>query len=127
MYNGNDTNTNDFLEILMALKRNTMKNTHVADVCMVTYPPVHEGGQDNVTCKVITTGVTISAIPLDGMTIHAGDIVVVLYTDTDFRSNFRKLISYQPVSYNVSEDSNRHDQAFGVIIGILFIKDKGES
>lgn len=111
---GNKFVSADFLRVLKALKENILLEINVADVFQV----VSVSEQNEYLCKSITDGATISAISLDiNDIIQVGDFVLVVFTNTDFRVNLRRIKSgLTPLEY---ESIEKHSKAFGVIVKII--------
>lgn len=113
-YTGNKNASSDFLRVLIALKKNTMFDTHVADVCRVS-----QINDDTYVCTSITDGSMISAIPVQGMTLNLQDIVLVIFTDLDFRANL-KLLKQNQVVTPLDSPETYHSKAFGIITNIIY-------
>ena len=113
---GNNNNTSDFLRVLLALKSNVMRDLSVAEVCKVT--EIKDGA---VTCSVLATGHTIITRAFVGAELYLSDIVLVLFTDTDFRTNLEKAKQGKPLQLDTGDGkAPRHDRAYGIIIGVLY-------
>lgn len=113
--NGNKTQSNDFLQILLAVKRNTMKETHVSTVATVVSI---DAANMIASCKRLTSRNTdlLCIIPYD-MDVQQGDIVCVLFTDDDFRVNLTKIKNN--ASYADVETSTLHSLEYGIVIKII--------
>ena len=81
MYQGNKTNTKDFLEILEAAIGNSMRNCNVAEVARV----ISTG--DEILCEVLSTGEKLTAVPISTLELLVDDVVGIIFTNTDFRAS----------------------------------------
>lgn len=130
----NTTNVgSDFLRVLMALKTNIMKDINVCDIAIVksisdegVYCTMLNNSQTTVLAKVMSplktesneeTNTTDTTDSTTEPQLQVNDIVVVLYTNTDFRQNLAKLSAGES-TYDV-DSTTRHSKSFGVIIGTL--------
>jgi hypothetical protein len=118
-YQGNQNNTNDFLEILLALKRNINKNLNVADVAQVI------NIDDEIYCKLLSTNETIKCIKLEHLNLKKGDVVLILYCNTEFKTN---LIRIQNGSIPKENTSNvYHSKSYGIIIGVIYKEENNDN
>ena len=116
-YKGNEVNSKDFLEILFALKNNIMKDLNVCEVAQI------ESISSGIyKCKILSTDEVITAIPLQNLQIVQNDVVVILFSNTDFRTNLKRI---QNDDVAITNDTlNLHNKSFGIIIGILYHKEE---
>lgn len=116
-YKGNEVNSKDFLEILFALKNNIMKDLNVCEVAQI------ESISSGIyKCKILSTDEVITAIPLQNLQIAQNDVVVILFSNTDFRTNLKRI---QNDNVAITDDTlNLHNKSFGIIIGILYHKEE---
>ena len=116
-YKGNEVNSKDFLEILFALKNNIMKDLNVCEVAQI------ESISDKIyKCKILSTDEVITAIPLQNLQIAQNDVVVILFSNTDFRTNLKRI---QHDNDGITDDTlNLHNKSFGIIMGILYHKEE---
>ena len=116
-YKGNEVNSKDFLEILFALKNNIMKDLNVCEVAQI------ESISDKIyKCKILSTDEVITAIPLQNLQIAQNDVVVILFSNTDFRTNLKRI---QNDNAGITDNTlNLHNKSFGIIIGILYHKEE---
>lgn len=116
-YKGNEVNSKDFLEILFALKNNIMKDLNVCEVAQI------ESISSGIyKCKILSTDEVITAIPLQNLQIVQNDVVVILFSNTDFRTNLKRI---QNDNTAITDDTlNLHNKSFGIIIGILYHKEE---
>lgn len=116
-YKGNEVNSKDFLEILFALKNNIMKDLNVCEVAQI-----ESISNDIYKCKILSTDEVITAIPLQNLQIVQNDVVVILFSNTDFRTNLKRI---QNDNVAITDDTlNLHNKSFGIIIGILYHKEE---
>lgn len=116
-YKGNEVNSKDFLEILFALKNNIMKDLNVCEVAQI-----ESISNEIYKCKILSTDEVITAIPLQNLTISQNDVVVILFSNTDFRTNLKRI---QNDNTAITDDTlNLHNKSFGIIIGILYHKEE---
>ena len=116
-YKGNEVNSKDFLEILFALKNNIMKDLNVCEVAQI------ESISSGIyKCKILSTDEVITAVPLQNLQIVQNDVVVILFSNTDFRTNLKRI---QNDNVAITDDTlNLHNKSFGIIIGILYHKEE---
>lgn len=116
-YKGNEVNSKDFLEILFALKNNIMKDLNVCEVAQI------ESISSGIyKCKILSTDEVITTIPLQNLQIAQNDVVVILFSNTDFRTNLKRI---QNNNIGITDDTlNLHNKSFGIIIGILYHKEE---
>lgn len=116
-YKGNEVNSKDFLEILFALKNNIMKDLNVCEVAQI------ESISSGIyKCKILSTDEVITAIPLQNLQIAQNDVVVILFSNTDFRTNLKRI---QNDNAGITDNTlNLHNKSFGIIIGILYHKEE---
>ena len=116
-YKGNEVNSKDFLEILFALKNNIMKDLNVCEVAQI------ESISSGIyKCKILSTDEVITAIPLQNLQIAQNDVVVILFSNTDFRTNLKRI---QNNNIGITDDTlNLHNKSFGIIMGILYHKEE---
>ena len=116
-YKGNEVNSKDFLEILFALKNNIMKDLNVCEVAQI-----ESISNEIYKCKILSTDEVITAIPLQNLQIVQNDVVVILFSNTDFRTNLKRI---QNDNTAIIDDTlNLHNKSFGIIIGILYHKEE---
>lgn len=112
---GNKNTDSSFLNVLMALKQNTMKDLNVADIAIITQVK----DDYNIYCKSLNNSSNIIvATKLSTITdLDKDDIVLILYTNEDFRANLKRIKNGQVIQNTTS--SNLHSKNYGVIIGVL--------
>lgn len=114
MTHGNETENSSFLDVCFALKNNVFRTLNVADVCVV-----REINNGSFRCEYITnSNVTIECTKLEGLDIKAGDVVLVVFTNNDFRASLnafkakRNNTNFTTVSF--------HEKSYGVIVGLIY-------
>lgn len=115
---GNQNTSSDFLRVLMALKKNTMKDLNVAEVCKVT----RIENEQYVVEPINNTGQKWYCAKLQNLQIEVNNIVLVLFTNTDFRLNLKRIKNNQ-ITQNTN-DKDLHTTNNGVIIGIIYKKEE---
>lgn len=119
-YSNNKNATSDFLRVLLALKTNVMRNLHCAEICEVSEISAIN---DTITCITLTDRTYISAIPLYNIDIRKNDVVIVIYTDTDFRASLAKIKKGLVIQPTAEKTADYHTKSYGVIIGIVYRRD----
>lgn len=114
MSRGNDTQNTSFLDVCLALKSNIFKTLNVADVYIV-----REINKDSYKCESICNeNVSIQSLCLQNITPEVGDVVLVLFTNTDFRAKLNTYKVGQSSSSSIS--TLYHEKSYGIIIGIIY-------
>lgn len=109
----------DFMEVLMALERKTLRDANVASLGTITalnestascnvFPLMESESEQQVDCRYLES--------LAG-NIAVGDIVVILFLDRDFRERLDAKLNGKSRSYVVSRNSEMHTKKYGIIIG----------
>ena len=108
---GNNVVSSDFLKVLLALKKNTFKDLNVAELATVT-----KILNNDITCNLLNNQDTfVICRKLQGLEIQENDIVVILFTNTDFRENLSRYENSQPL---INKESDLlHSKSYGIIIG----------
>ena len=115
----NNTVTSDFMRVLLALKSNTLKDCNVADVYIVSSIT-----NDGYYCtNVSNKNIKLTAIALQGLEIVAGDVVLVIFTNSDFRQNLKRYKQGSIITEN-KDIEIIHSTAFGIIVGIVYHKEE---
>ena len=104
--------TDDFLRVLIALKNNIMVDCNVCELAKV-----ESISSDTYNCKIFSTNGTIQAKALKDLEISVDDIVLVIFTNTDYRTNLTRAKNNQATEVINSE--KMHNKSYGIIIGIL--------
>lgn len=111
---GNKTNSSDFLRVLLTLKDNIMQDLNVADICKVT----QISGNDIVCVPISDSTVKYYCNKLQEVDIAVNDIVLVIFTNKDYRLNLKRLRSSQPIQNSTT--GTLHSSEYGVVIATLF-------
>lgn len=108
---GNETVNSNFLNVLLALKENIMKDLKVAEIGIVK-----EIKNDLCYCYLLNSKSTeLICIKLNNLSLSQNDIVLIVFTNTDFRTNLNRLKNNQEtIDYT---NGQKHSYNFGVIIG----------
>ena len=115
---GNETTSSDFLRVLLALKANVMKDTHVADICKVISTKSDMDGLTSYMCTSIdNSNISFQTYALSNIAINIGDYVLVLFCDDDFRANYRRAKRGQALQNTNTEQ--KHSMSYGIIIGTI--------
>ena len=115
---GNETTSSDFLRVLLTLKANVMKDTHVANICKVISTKSDMDGLTSYMCTSINnSNISFQAYALSNIAINIGDYVLVLFCDDDFRANYRRAKRGQALQN--SEAEQKHSTSYGIIIGTI--------
>lgn len=117
---GNKTVSSDFLRVLLALKKNTMRDNNVAEVCLV-----QDISQSEIRCNTLSSDSVIVCEKLQDLEIQKNDVVLVVFTNTDFRQNLKRIKSNQKSVKN--QDEILHSLNYGVVIGLIYRKNQEES
>lgn len=116
MSHGNDTQNSSFLDVCFALKNNVFRTLNVADVCVV-----REINEESLRCEYITDSNTnIVCVSLQDLDVKVGDVVLVIFTNNDFRASLNAFKAGQ--TSTDSKTTMLHERAYGVVIGIIYRK-----
>ena len=116
MARGNDTENSSFLDVCFALKNNVFRTLNVADVCVV-----REINGDILRCEYITdSGTNIDCVKLQGLDINVSDVVLVIFTNNDFRASLNAFKASQ--ANTDSKTTLYHEKAYGVVVGLIYRK-----
>lgn len=115
MKNESRPDLHDLLEVFGAFKKNIMRSLCVAAVAKT------ESVTDGVAeCSLLNAkSARIKCVPLSGLTVQANDIVLVVFTDTDYRVNLRK-VKQGIQTQDIPDAKTRHSLNFGIIVGLVF-------
>lgn len=111
---GNKNVSSDFLRVLLATKEATLRDCNVADVAQII--SIRNDGYH--CCKSLSTLSEINALKLEDLEVSVNDVVLILYTNREFRVNLRKIKNSQPMINN--SNSELHSNAYGIIIGKVY-------
>lgn len=114
---GNSIKTSDFMRVLLTLKDNIMNANNVAEICQVD----SINNDEIVSFCINDSSKKIICTKLQNLDIQVNDIVLVIFTNTDFRKNLTKLKKgYQIQNIQKSE---LHSLSYGVVIGLIYRKE----
>lgn len=112
---GNKVFSGDFLKVLLALKESIMKDIHCSELAIIK--EVHT---NNCNCSLLSNPeIKINAYKTKGTICRVGDIVLVAFSDNDFRSNLLKKDSNSQLQ--VIDSPIKHQLDYGIIISNLTI------
>ena len=115
-HGNNDNENTSLVDVMLALKENVFRTLNVADLGIVT-----KIDGDIVQCKFLTNNnVAINCIKLNNISVKLGDVVLITFTNTDFRVSLAQYKTNQEVITRSSQIY--HDIRYGVIIGIIYTK-----
>lgn len=114
MTHGNETQDTSFLDVCFALKNNVFRTLNVADVCVV-----REINNESFRCEYITNSDTsIECIKFEGLDIKVSDVVLVVFTNNDFRAS---LNAFKAGQANTNATTQAfHEKSYGVIVGLIY-------
>ena len=113
---GNNVVSGDFLRVLLALKKNIMRDINVADVCQVK----QNNSDGTWTCQSLSDNSSFQAIALVDVQVALDDVVCVLFMNYDFRSNLKKIqVGQQP---QIMTSGSNHSKSAALIIGVVYTK-----
>ena len=101
---GNKTNQDSIVDLCLALKAATMRDTKVANIATIV-----QVNDTNYVCKILGTEQLISCIGISSLDLEVDDKVVILFTDTDFRQVLNS-------SNKTITNSTLHSINYGIII-----------
>lgn len=117
---GNNVESSDFLRTLFSVKTMTLKDCNVADICKITKIEQNSLYQ----CTSLSSGQVISVFATELaptlLPYALNDIVCVLFTDFQCKTNTLLLRHKQVTKFN-DDNEVRHAKTNGVIIGRLQI------
>lgn len=115
---GNDTENSSFLDVCFALKNNVFRTLNVADVCVV-----REINGESFRCEYITDSNTnIECVKLSSITVKSNDVVLVVFTNNDFRASLNAYKANQANTNSTTTTTQYHEKAYGVIVGVIYSK-----
>lgn len=105
----------DFLKVLLALKESIMKDIHCSELAVIK-----EVYDNNCNCSLLSNPeIKINAYKTKGTICRVGDIVLVAFSDNDFRSNLVK--NNNKSKLQVIDSPIKHQLDYGVIVSNLTI------
>lgn len=111
-YTGNLIESTTLTDSLLSLKNNIFSTLNVAEVCKVTNANNQQG---LVTVEVLRDSNIIECYTIENVHVRNNDLVLVLFTNTDCRTNIKRVQSGQ--SPQQSNEMEYHLRSYGVIIG----------
>ena len=109
----------DFLKVLLALKESIMKDIHCSELAIIK-----EVYANNCNCSLLSNPeIKINAYKTKGTICRVGDIVLVAFSDNDFRSNILKKDNDSQLQ--VIDSPIKHQLDYGIIISNLTIGSGG--
>lgn len=117
-YTGNKHSKGNLLDVLLSLKQNINKDMQVAEICKILSIT-----DDDIKVTSINKSEQLICTKLQNLDLQVDDIVLVVFTNTDFRINLSRIKANQqtqPLSKNVLHSSN-----FGVVVGLVYRKEEG--
>lgn len=116
MAHGNNTENSSFLDVCFALKNNVFRTLNVADVCVV-----REINEESLRCEYITdSNTSIECVMLQGLDIKVSDVVLVIFTNNDFRASLNAFKAGQPNTN--SKTTLYHEKTYGIVVGLIYRK-----
>lgn len=105
----------DFLKVLLALKESIMKDIHCSELAIIK-----EVFDNNCNCSLLSNpDIKINAYRTKGTRCRVGDIVLVAFSDNDFRSNLVK--KDNNAKLQAIDSTVKHQLDYGIIISNLTI------
>lgn len=105
----------DFLKVLLALKESIMKDIHCSELAIIK-----EVYANNCNCSLLSNPeIKINAYKTKGTICRVGDIVLVAFSDNDFRSNLLKKDNDSQLQ--AIDSPIKHQLDYGIIISNLTI------
>lgn len=111
VYSGNKNVTSDFNRMALKIKEKALQDCHCVEVAQVMSTT---NGQ--YQCRTISQQFMFVAMAMQGLTISVGDVVIVVFADTDFRVNLKNVQNSMAIS---PMESTYHSMSYGIIIGKL--------
>lgn len=110
---GNKTVDSAFLDVLMALKGNIMRDCNVAEIGEIN----RIDGDVYDVISINNESVKYKCIALQGLSLNMHDIVLVVFTNTNYKLNLNRIGNNQ-LTQNI-ESNELHSVNNGVVIGII--------
>lgn len=112
---GNYTENTSILDLLKAVKANIFKTMCTSEVCVIR----EDFGDDTYRCEYLTDSNTfVVALKFADLELSVGDVVLLVFTDRDYRAS---LNAYKSGQADTSVESTAyHQKQFGVIVGVIF-------
>ena len=116
-YTGNKTSKHTLVDVALITKQTTMKDTNVAEICKVL--AINDNG---IKVSSINFEEQLYCTALQNLDVQINDIVLVVYTNTDYRINLSRIKAGQ--SLQTLNNNTLHSKNFGVIIGLIYRKEE---
>lgn len=110
---GNEVVSSDFLKVLLTLKDNIMKSTNV---CMIGKVERIDN-EKYVVSNINNSKLKISCSKVKNLTVEKDNIVVVLFTDEDNRTNLSRIS--KDTKTQDSNTTTLHSLDYGIIVAII--------
>lgn len=113
---GNQYESGDFIDLLYALKDNTLRAANVADLAIVT--SITEDRKAN--CKLLNDQNTkLLAQISENLLLKKDDVVLVIYTNSDYRGNLSRYKAKQPL---ITEEKNakNHLISYAIVTNLIY-------
>lgn len=115
-YTGNQFSHSDLIRVLLQLKSITIQSIKVAEVCRIISIESNQ-----IKCNTIDTNEVIYCDKLASINLQKDDIVLVIFTDTDFRQNLSKI--KQNSTPQIVKDIDLHQISYGIVVGLIYRKE----
>lgn len=100
-----------FIQILKLFKENIMTSVNVAEVAIVK-----QVNDDKILCTSINDEeVSFECEKLNDLELAKNDIVLILFTNKDFRQNLRRIKNNKGIV--TQKNTVLHSASYGIIIG----------
>lgn len=117
MITGNQSNQGSFLDVMLALKNNVMRDLNVAEVV-----EVKKISTNSITVSVLTNPQQmLECVALQNLDVQLNDIMLVIFTNTDFRTNLNKFKNNQTLQK--IDNQTMHTKNTGVLVGLIYRKE----
>lgn len=108
----NGINNNSFLDVLLTLKQNIMRDLNVAEVCKIVEV---QSGSVCVVNPINNRNQRLYVYNLYNATVSVDDLVLVVFTNTDSRLNLNKAAN--DISLQDTQEKILHSINYGIIVG----------
>lgn len=115
---GNRNSTASFADVCEALKNNIMRNLSVAE--LVTITSVNDAASLYKTSLLSNPSQTIECTKLQELDVKVNDVMLAIFTNTDFRTNLSKVKNGQAISE--MKNQTLHSKNYGVLVGLIYRK-----
>lgn len=113
---GNKNTDSSFMDVMLALRRNTQRNIASSEVCVA----IDKRDDGTWNCELIgQRQVIINATILKGITVTENSAVLVVFTSMDFRANLKRFKNNQQTIDLNYDTALLHSKNYGIIIGVL--------